>query len=333
MKINNEYIPNLEVIKLSGLVSKNYHSSILIFEACIENLKSGAIFDDEDSEDNNNKSKRNMRKKIVKKSLGNSSDNEDEINLLSQSNNIGKNDIIMNKKTKIIWVYLLQFYSKLKIKDTQIGLIQNFSLKSDLYMKEGNNFLSHLSDLLTHSNESVKYNIERTNLLQATFDMLPENLGKDYNIESIEAMKSKYNKNIFNDSSLKEVIEDFALTSCADLGKWSQINKYLTNQENNNNNIDIVMENNNSNELKENKNINEIRTEELIQSNIFNINENDNNLINNKQLEDILSTIDEISINNYSYYIALHHLKIKILIKHIYITKNQNQIYIIIGYL
>ena len=38
--------------------------------------------------------------------------------------------------------------------------------------------------------------------------MLSEKLGKDYNIESPEAMKSKYNKNIFNDSSLKEVIED-----------------------------------------------------------------------------------------------------------------------------
>ena len=118
-------------------------------------------FDDEDSE-NNNKSKRNMRKKnVIKKSMGggNISDSEDDVALLSQSNNISKNDIIINKKTKIIWVYLLQFYSKLKIKDTQIGLIQNFSLKSDLYMKEGNNFLSNLSELLTHSNESVKYNI------------------------------------------------------------------------------------------------------------------------------------------------------------------------------
>ena len=157
MKINSDYIPNLEVIKLSGLVSKNYHSSILIFEACIENLKSGANFDDEDSE-NNNKPKRNMRKKnVIKKSMGgNVSDSEEDVALLSQSNNISKNDIIINKKTKIIWVYLLQFYSKLKIKDTQIGLIQNFSLKSDLYMKEGNNFLSNLSELLTHSNESVK---------------------------------------------------------------------------------------------------------------------------------------------------------------------------------
>ena len=328
MKINNEYIPNLEIIKLSGLVSKNYHSSILIFEACIENLKSGAIMDDED--DNNNKSKRNVRKKIVKKSLNSNSDTEEDINLLSQSNNISKNDIIINKKTKITWVYLLQFYSKLKIKDIQIGLIQNFSLKSDLYMKEGNNFLSHLSELLTHSNESVKYNIERTNLLQATFDMLPENLGKEYNLESIEAMKSKYNKNIFNDSSLREVIEDFALTSCADLGQWAQINKYLTNTENNNNNninintntnTDIDLDNENinvnENELDINKNENkkdnqnEIRTEELIQSNIFNINEDDNNLMNNKQLENILSTIDEISLNNYSYYISLHHAKNK----------------------
>ena len=80
-----------------------------------------------------------MRKKIAKKTFGSDSDTEEEITLLSQVNNILRNDIIMNKRTKIIWVYLLQFYSKLKIKDTQIGLIQKISLKSDLYMKEGNN--------------------------------------------------------------------------------------------------------------------------------------------------------------------------------------------------
>ena len=148
MKINNEYIPNLEVIKLSGLVSKNYHSSILIFETCIENMKLNAY--DDEIEDK----KKNMRKKVVKKN----EDSDEELNLISQGNNIAKNDIKINRKTKIIWVYLLQFYSKLKIKDSQIGLIQNFSLKSDIFIKEGNNFLSHLSDLLTHSNESVKYN-------------------------------------------------------------------------------------------------------------------------------------------------------------------------------
>jgi len=38
--------------------------------------------------------------------------------------------------------------------------------------------------------------------------MLFEKLRNDYNIKSTEAMKSKYNKNIFNASSLKEVIED-----------------------------------------------------------------------------------------------------------------------------
>ena len=330
MKINSDYIPSLEVIKLSGLVSKNYHSSILIFEACVENLKSGAFLDDEDDTDNS-KSKRNMRKRIVKKSLSNNEDTEEDVNLLSQSNNIARNDIIINKKTKVIWIYLLQFYSKLKIKDTQIGLIQNFSLNSDLFMKEGNNFLSHLSDLLTHSNESVKYNIERTNLLQATFDMLPETLGKDYNIEIIEAMKSKYNKNIFNDSSLKEVIEDFALTSCADLGQWAQINKYLTNNENNENiintNIEIESENNNG-DKKENKNINEIRTEELIQSNIFNLNENGDNLLINKQLDTILSTLDEVSLNNYSYYIALHHAKNKDFDKsYLYYQKSKSNLY------
>ena len=137
MKINNEYIPNLEVIKLSGLISKNYYSSILIFEERIENLKLGATMDDDESEVN--KSKKNMRKKIAKKTFGSDSDTEEEITLLSRVNNILRNDIIMNKRAKIIWVYLLQFYSKLKIKDTQIGLIQNFSLKSDLHTKEGNN--------------------------------------------------------------------------------------------------------------------------------------------------------------------------------------------------
>ena len=114
MKINNEYIPNLEVIKLSGLISKNYYSSILIFEACIENLKLGATKDDDESEVN--KSKKNMRKKIAKKTFGSDSDTEEEITLLSQVNNILRNDIIMNKRTKIIWVYLLQFYSKIKNK-------------------------------------------------------------------------------------------------------------------------------------------------------------------------------------------------------------------------
>ena len=118
--------------------------------------------------------------------------------------------------------------------------------------------------------------------------MLPEKLGKDYNIESIEAMKSKYNKNIFNDSSLKEVIEDFALTSLADLGKWSQINKYLTgkDKENNDNTINTKIDIDNENTDNDNKeniiNLNEIRTKELIESNIFNINENDNSLVNNK---------------------------------------------------
>ena len=331
MKINTDYIPNLEVIKLSGLVSKNYHSSILIFETCIENMKLGANFE-EFEESESSRSKRNMRKKIVKKALGSTSDTEDEVTLMSQSNNISKNDIIINKKTKIIWVYLLQFYSKLKIKDSQIGLIQNFSLKSDLYMKEGNNFLSKLSDLLTHSNESVKYNIERTDLLQATFDMLPENAEKD---ETIDALRSKYNKNIFNDSSLKEVIEDFALTSCADLGQWAQINKYLSNKENNDtiSSIEIETENkkdekSTTNSINANSNQNEIRIEELIQSNIFNINEEENNLMNNKQLESIISTIDEISLNNYSYYMALHHAKNKDFDKsYLYYQKSKTNLY------
>ena len=67
MKINNEYIPNLEVIKLSGLISKNYYSSILIFEECIENLKLGATMDDDESEVN--KSKKICEKKLQKKLL------------------------------------------------------------------------------------------------------------------------------------------------------------------------------------------------------------------------------------------------------------------------
>ena len=67
MKINNEYIPNLEVIKLSGLISNNYYSSILIFEECIENLKLGATIDDHESEVN--KSKKICEKKLQKKLL------------------------------------------------------------------------------------------------------------------------------------------------------------------------------------------------------------------------------------------------------------------------
>ena len=166
--------------------------------------------------------------------------------------------------------------------------------------------------------------------------MLPEKLGKDYNIESIEAMKSKYNKNIFNDSSLKEVIEDFALTSLADLGQWSQINKYLTgkDKENNDNTINTDNENtdndnNNTNDNKENIiNLNEIRTEELIESNIFNINENENSLVNNKQIEEILSKIDEVSLNYYSYYIALHHSKNKDFDKfYLYYQKSKSNLY------
>ena len=312
MKINNEYIPNLEAIKLSGLVSKNYHSSILIFETCIENMKLGGY--DDESEDK----KKTIRKKVVKKD-----DEDEELNLIGQGNNIGKNDIKINRRSKTIWVYLLQFYSKLKIKDSQIGLIQNFSLKSDIFIKEGNNFLSHLSDLLTHSNESVKYNLERTTLLQATFDMLPEKLGKNDNIESIEAMKAKYNKNIFKDNSLKEVIEDFALTSCSDLGQWSQINKYLTNKESQSEISSMNIEK--EKEKKENQN--EIRTEELIQSNIFNIIEEES-LANNKQLEDILSTLDEVSLNNYSYYISLHHAKKKDFDKaYLYYQKSKSNLY------
>ena len=54
--MNVNYIPNLEAIKLSGLVSKNYHSSILIFETCIENMKLNAY--DDEAEDK----KKNMRK-------------------------------------------------------------------------------------------------------------------------------------------------------------------------------------------------------------------------------------------------------------------------------
>ena len=113
------------------------------------------------------------------------------------------------------------------------------------------------------------------------------------------------------------------MTSCSDLGQWSQINKYLTNKESQSEISSMNIEK--EKEKKENQN--EIRTEELIQSNIFNIIEEES-LANNKQLEDILSTLDEVSLNNYSYYISLHHAKKKDFDKaYLYYQKSKSNLY------
>ena len=70
--MNVNYIPNLEAIKLSGLVSKNYHSSILIFETCIENMKLGAYDDDTEDKKKNlkiKKKKLKMKKRKLKQKI------------------------------------------------------------------------------------------------------------------------------------------------------------------------------------------------------------------------------------------------------------------------
>ena len=52
MKINNNYIPHLDIVKETGLYIKNYNSSILIFEKCIEKVNKGIDFETEQKEKN-----------------------------------------------------------------------------------------------------------------------------------------------------------------------------------------------------------------------------------------------------------------------------------------
>ena len=78
-----------------------------------------------------------------------------------------------------------------------------------------------------------------------------------------------------------------------------QTNKYLTKQENinSNNNASAIEIENSINNSNNNRNENEIRIK-LFKSNIFIIKEIDDNLANNKQLENILSSLDERSLYN-----------------------------------
>lgn len=202
MKYNNEYIPDLNAIRTSGINSKNYHTSILIFEEYVSNTSSddptGSV-------------------KKLKKIEAKTSSNE----IL----NANISDITVVEKTKTAWAYLLQFYSKLKITDSQIGLIQNFSAPniSRYYIKEDNDFLMQLTTQITKPSESLNRNVDKANLLKATFGIFPE-IEKDV---KINCLKIKYNTSIFEENALRDVFEDYALSSCSDLGEWDNIYSYL----------------------------------------------------------------------------------------------------------
>ena len=262
MEINNNYIPNLDIIKETGLYSKNYHSSILIFEKCIENVNKGIDIETEQKEKN----------KIKKGIAGN------DINKKKNNHYQGKCDININSNTQLAWAYLLKFYSKLKIFDTQIGLIQNFSIKSDYFINEGNDFLSHLTELITESKECLNRNIQKANLLKATFDIILEGQINS----TIDSLKVKYNSSIFKDKSLKEVIEDYSLNSCCDLGEWEEIKNYL---------------------IKNKKNLE--RKEELIESSVLSIDEKNDNI---SQINTIMNSFPNED-ENYSYFLSLFHAK------------------------
>ena len=197
MRNNIDYIPDLEVIKKTGVVSKNYHTAILIFEEFISNSKSS----------NDIGLSSNKKNKRIEPSF--------EENLTS--------DIVITQQTKHAWAYLLQFYSRLHITDIQKGLLSNFAAPSNscFYIKADNDFLYRLSSLISKPNLTTEKNIYIANLLKSVFEM-PLTEQKN-NIMSFP----RYNSEILLDDALSEVIEDYTISSCADLNEWDNINNYM----------------------------------------------------------------------------------------------------------
>jgi DNA-dependent protein kinase catalytic subunit len=192
MSISDEYIPDLAIIKKSGLFTKNYHSTILILEESIINSSS--------------------TEKLKKKMLSNNNIADDKVK---------RHDINITDANKKAWVYLLNFYSKIKLSDYEIGLIQNFAGYENYFMKNKSDFLDIFSQLLTKPKEYINKNIDIANLLQTTFKI------NDGKIQPENQKYDKYDASLFIDLDLKEAIEDYSIKFCSNLGEWDNIAKYL----------------------------------------------------------------------------------------------------------
>ena len=64
------------------------------------------------------------------------------------------------------------------------------------------------------------YLIHKITIVPKAFKIYNKN---SENLNSLENLSAKYNKNIFIDVELKEVIEDMTIKSCMDFGEWKEL--------------------------------------------------------------------------------------------------------------
>ena len=244
----DEFIPEFNVIKNSGILSKNYFSSILILEEFIIN-NSVPI----ESENASTKKKKTTIENEIK-----------EINKK-------RSDILINETNKLAWIHLLKFYSKIKMEDYQIGIVQNFADNYKYFCKNGD-FLFNFSNLLNKPLNSLNKSTETSNYLKTS---LAEN--------SLE---------IFLDEDLKEIVDEYSIKISSDLAEWDHLSDKL-----NKGKISLLTEDNFTR--------NPEKMEQLLKSWIFNKNYNEQL---SKFLDSMGNRINNFKNNHFSYYLSLFYI-------------------------
>lgn len=187
---------NLKILKESALLSNNYYSGILVVEEIIKKIQDLNLETISSNTEFNDKIKKQYPLKI-------------------------KTDILLNDETKDYWITLLSLYSKLLMKDYKMGIIQNFSIKDELFLKNSSDFLSQFSYLLTSSKDNIYKFTEINKLLKSMFKIDNNDSDNDNKVSS------KYDVSLIINNELLDSLENYCLESCSDLGEWDNITHYV----------------------------------------------------------------------------------------------------------
>jgi hypothetical protein len=225
MTVSDDYIPDLYLIKKTGLFTKNYHSSILLFEEYILNHSNKVLSVSE-------KQPLPSQKKMLEDDWEETVYN---INSGESTTSLSNKDILVSTNNKQAWVNLLNFYSKIKMKDFELGLIQNFSDYRDLFIRNKSDFLNVLAELLTKSKNHIERNVDISKLLKSTFNIYDNSKSESSSLQSNKnqnkVLLNKYDASLFIDVDLKETIEEYSIKYCSDLGEWDNLSQYLNKNE------------------------------------------------------------------------------------------------------
>ena len=219
---NNKVFINTDTLKQAIILSNNYYPGILIIEEIITSLnKSKGILSNNSSNKIQDPNQFNIDLKV--------SNNLDEYTLVS--------DINLSKDNRSLWVLLLNIYSKLLMKDYEIGIIQNFSSISNMFVKnENNKILNEFSKLLTNGKENSNRISDINKLLNATFKISCSDDETTNKLSSKDDLENNYYKkfdsSLIIDDDLLETLESYALNSNNDLGQWSYLENYVYKTDN-----------------------------------------------------------------------------------------------------